>query len=83
MRPDGGVSQYRDIIWCTVVDRCVLTSEKEASIETPEMQVFYEGIPIELKASATGMYKNVRMSVPSPYKAAIGSAGSIVTVTFG
>lgn len=59
----------------------VLTSEKEASIETPEMQVFYEGIPIELKASATGMYKNVRMSVPSPYKAAIGSAGSIVTVT--
>ena len=59
----------------------VLTSEKTASIETPEMQVFYEGIPIELKASATGMYKNVRMSVPSPYKAAIGSAGSIVTVT--
>jgi len=59
----------------------VLTSEKEAAIETPEMQVFYEGIPIELKASATGMYKNVRMSVPSPYKAAIGSAGSIVTVT--
>lgn len=59
----------------------VLTSEKEASIETPEMQVFYEGIPIELKASATGMYKNVRMSVPSPYKAAIGSAGSTVTVT--
>ncbi|MCF8444709.1 MAG: hypothetical protein K9G29_06840, partial [Crocinitomicaceae bacterium] len=59
----------------------VLTSEKEAAIETPEMQVFYEGIPIELKASATGMYKNVRMSVPSPYTAAAGSAGSIVTVT--
>jgi gliding motility-associated protein GldM len=59
----------------------VLTSEKEASIETPEMQVFYEGIPIELKASATGMYKNVRMSVPSPYTAAAGSAGSVVTVS--
>ena len=28
VRPDGGVSQYCDIIWCTVVDRCVLTSEK-------------------------------------------------------
>ncbi|MBM3453021.1 MAG: hypothetical protein FJX84_07755 [Bacteroidetes bacterium] len=59
----------------------VLTSEKEASIETPEMQVFYEGIPIELKASATGMYKNVRMSVPSPYTAPAGSAGSVVTVS--
>jgi gliding motility-associated protein GldM len=59
----------------------VLTSEKEASIETPEMQVFYEGIPIELKASATGMYKNVRMSVASPYTAAAGSAGSTVTVS--
>jgi hypothetical protein len=45
------------------------------------MQVFYEGIPIELKASATGMYKNVRMSVPSPYTAPIGSAGSYVTVS--
>jgi len=59
----------------------VLTSEKEASIETPEMQVFYEGIPIELKASATGMYKNVRMSVPSPYTAAPGSAGQVITVS--
>jgi hypothetical protein len=59
----------------------VLTSEKEASIETPEMQVFYEGIPIELKASATGMYKNVRMSVPSPYTAASGSAGQVITVS--
>jgi hypothetical protein len=59
----------------------VLTSEKEAAIETPEMQVFYEGIPIELKASATGMYKNVRMSVGSPYTAAPGTAGTIVTVT--
>ena len=59
----------------------VLTSEKEASIETPEMQVFYEGIPIELKASATGMYKNVRMSVGSPYTAAIGSAGQVIPVS--
>jgi hypothetical protein len=59
----------------------VLVSEKEASIETPEMQVFYEGIPIELKASATGMYKNVRMSVPSPYTAVRGSAGQFITVS--
>jgi gliding motility-associated protein GldM len=58
----------------------VLTSEKNAAIETPEMQVFYEGIPIELKAQATGMYKKVSMSVPSPYKAALGSAGSTITV---
>jgi hypothetical protein len=59
----------------------VLTSEKTAAIETPEMQVFYEGIPIELKASATGMYKNVRMSVPSPYTAPPGSAGKPVVVS--
>jgi gliding motility-associated protein GldM len=59
----------------------VLTNEKEASIETPEMQVFYEGIPIELKASATGMYKNVRMSVPTPYTAAPGTAGQVVSVS--
>jgi gliding motility-associated protein GldM len=59
----------------------VLTNEKEASIETPEMQVFYEGIPIELKASATGMYKNVRMSVGSPYTAPVGTAGQVVQVS--
>lgn len=59
----------------------ILTNEKTAAIETPEMQVFYEGIPIELKASATGMYKNVRMSVPSPYTAAPGSAGKPVVVS--
>jgi gliding motility-associated protein GldM len=59
----------------------VLTSEKEAAIETPEMQVFYEGIPIELKASATGMYKSVKMSVPSPYTAPVGSAGKEITVS--
>jgi gliding motility-associated protein GldM len=69
----------KELPWETNV--VVLTNEKEASIETPEMQVFYEGIPIELKASATGMYKNVRMSVPSPYTAPIGSAGSYVTVS--
>lgn len=69
----------KEMPWETKIG--VLTSEKEASIETPEMQVFYEGIPIELKASATGMYKNVRMSVPSPYTAAPGSAGSVITVS--
>jgi hypothetical protein len=69
----------KELPWETNV--VVLTNEKEASIETPEMQVFYEGIPIELKASATGMYKNVRMSVPSPYTAPIGSAGSVITVS--
>lgn len=55
-------------------------SQEEFIIETPEMLVFYEGIPIELKAWATGDYKDVRMSVPSPYTAAKGSAGSVVTV---
>jgi hypothetical protein len=69
----------KELPWETKV--AVLINEKEASIETPEMQVLYEGIPIELKASATGMYKNVRMSVPSPYTAPIGSAGSYVTVS--
>jgi gliding motility-associated protein GldM len=69
----------KEMPWETKIG--VLTSEKEASIETPEMQVFYEGIPIELKASATGMYKNVRMSVPSPYTAAVGSAGQVISVS--
>jgi hypothetical protein len=50
-------------------------------IETPEMLVFYEGIPIELKSWATGDYKKVNMSVPSPFTAAQGSAGSTVTVS--
>jgi hypothetical protein len=50
-------------------------------IETPEMLVFYEGIPIEIQACATGNYKNVVMSVPSPFTAASGSAGSIVVVS--
>jgi hypothetical protein len=55
-------------------------SQEGFIIETPEMLVFYEGIPIELKAWATGDYKDVRMSVPSPYTAVKGSAGSVVTV---
>ena len=56
-------------------------SQEEFIIETPEMLVFYEGIPIELKAWVTGDYKDVRMSVSSPYTAVKGSAGSVVTVT--
>jgi hypothetical protein len=54
---------------------------EEAVIETPEMQVLYEGIPIELRVAATGEYKEVRMSVPSPYTAPKGSAGSMITVS--
>lgn len=50
-------------------------------IETPEMLVFYEGIPIEIQACATGDYKNVVMSVPSPYTAPIGSAGQTIVVS--
>jgi hypothetical protein len=50
-------------------------------VETPEMLVFYEGIPIELKSWATGDYKKVNMSVPSPYTAAQGSAGSEIAVS--
>jgi hypothetical protein len=57
-------------------------ADKEAVVETPEMHVFYEGIPIELKASANGDYKKVTMSVPSPYTAAPGTAGQIIVVTF-
>jgi hypothetical protein len=56
-------------------------TEKEAVVETPEMHVFYEGIPIELKASANGDYKKVTMSVPSPYTAAPGTAGQTIVVT--
>jgi hypothetical protein len=56
-------------------------ADKEAVVETPEMHVFYEGIPIELKASANGDYKKVTMSVPSPYTAAPGTAGQIIVVT--
>jgi hypothetical protein len=51
-----------------------------ASIETTEMQVFYEGIPIEINAQAIG-YREVKLSVPSPYTAPAGSAGQSITVT--
>ena len=56
-------------------------AEKEATIETPEMLVFYEGIPIELHCSANGDYKKVTMSVPSPFTAAQGTAGQTIVVT--
>jgi hypothetical protein len=56
-------------------------AEKEATIETPCLQVLYEGIPIELKASANGDYKKVTMSVPSPYTAAQGTAGQTIIIT--
>jgi hypothetical protein len=54
---------------------------QEFLIETPEMLVFYEGIPIELKSWATGDYKKVNMSVPSPYTAPLGSAGQAIVVS--
>ena len=69
----------KEMPWETKIG--VLTNEKTAAIETPDMQVFYEGIPIKLVAQATGMFKSVKMSVPSPYTAPKGSAGSSVTVT--
>jgi hypothetical protein len=56
-------------------------ADKAAVVETPEMHVFYEGIPIELKASANGDYKKVTMSVPSPYTASPGTAGQTIVVT--
>jgi hypothetical protein len=72
----------KKILFLWVISFAQFTFSQEGFIiETPEMLVFYEGIPIELKAWATGDYKDVRMSVPSPYTAAKGSAGSVVTVT--
>jgi hypothetical protein len=56
-------------------------AEKEATIETPDLHVLYEGIPIELKASANGDYKKVTMSVPSPFTAAPGTAGQTIVIT--
>ncbi len=56
-------------------------ADKEATIETPDLHVLYEGIPIELKASANGDYKKVTMSVPSPFTAAQGTAGQTIVVT--
>lgn len=71
----------KKILFLLVISFSQTTFSQEGFIiETPEMLVFYEGIPIELKAWATGDYKDVRMSVPSPYTAAKGSAGSVVTV---
>lgn len=54
-------------------------NSKTASIETPEIMVFYEGIPIEINAQAIG-YKEVKLSVPNPYIAPPGTAGQSVTV---
>jgi hypothetical protein len=54
-------------------------NSKTASIETPEIMVFYEGIPIEINAQAIG-YREVKLNVPNPYTAPAGSAGQIVSV---
>lgn len=54
---------------------------QEFLIETPEMLVFYEGIPIEIQACATGDYKDIVISVPSPFTAPEGSAGREITVS--
>jgi hypothetical protein len=40
----------------------VVTSDKEATIEMPEMRVLYAGIENVLKASAGGQYKSVTLS---------------------
>lgn len=56
-------------------------NSKSAIIETPEMQVFYEGIPILLNVEAFGEYKDLQLNIPNPYTAALGTAGSIVEVT--
>lgn len=56
-------------------------NSKSAIIETPEMQVFYEGIPILLNVEAFGEFKDLQLNIPNPYTAAPGSAGSVVTVT--
>ncbi|MBM3452547.1 MAG: hypothetical protein FJX84_05315 [Bacteroidetes bacterium] len=60
---------------------CQEFNSKSAIIETPEMQVFYEGIPILLNVEAFGEYKDIQLNIPNPYTAPPGSAGSIVTVT--
>ena len=46
--------------WSTKVG--VVTSDKEATIEMPEMRVLYAGIENVLKASAGGQYKSVTLS---------------------
>ena len=60
---------------------CQEFNSKSAIIETPEMQVFYEGIPILLNVEAFGEYKDLQLNIPNPYTAPLGSAGSVVTVT--
>jgi hypothetical protein len=56
-------------------------NSKSAIIETPEMQVFYEGIPILLNVEAFGEYTDLQLNIPNPYTAAPGSAGSVIEVT--
>jgi hypothetical protein len=56
-------------------------NSKSAIIETPEMQVFYEGIPILFNVEAFGEYKDLQLNIPNPYTAAPGTAGSVVEVT--
>ena len=51
------------------------------AIETPEIQVFYEGIPTQLYVQAIGEYTDVQLNIPNPYVAAIGTAGTAVIVT--
>ena len=51
------------------------------AIETPEIQVFYEGIPCELYPQAFGEYSDIELNIPNPYVAAIGTAGTAVIVT--
>ena len=60
---------------------CQEYNSKSAIIETPEMQVFYEGIPILLNVEAFGEYKDLQLNIPNPYTAAPGTAGTAVTVT--
>ena len=60
---------------------CQEYNSKSAIIETPEMQVFYEGIPILLNVEAFGEYKDLQLNIPNPYTAAPGTAGTTVTVT--
>ena len=60
---------------------CQEYNSKSAIIETPEMQVFYESIPIFLNVEAFGEYKDIQLNIPNPYTAAPGSAGSFIEVT--
>jgi hypothetical protein len=57
----------------------VLTNEKEASIVCKDLMVVYAGIPMDFKASATGMYKNVR-AVPERVVATQAQIGQTISV---